>query len=127
MAAKTKTKAVATAAPVFVVLDGETYELTPNINAVRALNATFGGLKPALDAVQALNYDALVQIVVAGAAVRMKPSEIQRLGESLWRDPNRAEALTAVAEFLVLLLNGGKPAEDGGDADAAAEADSGNS
>jgi hypothetical protein len=105
-------KAKSTTANLSVVLDGETYELIPNIAAVRAINQRFGGLNSAFQTVQALNFDSVVAIVLAGSGARIKAKDANKLGEALWSDPNRAETMATVMEYLVILLNGGKAPSD---------------
>lgn len=108
--APTKRKGgVATAKPITATVAGTDYELIPTINAVRAINAGFGGLKPALEAVRNLNYDAVAQVIAAGSREAMKTAEIHALGEAIWKDDDRGEAMGAAVDFLVCLLNGGKP------------------
>lgn len=114
---KTKTKGAATAPDYVVTLAGEDYALIPSIQAVRGLNTAFGGLAPALEAVRALNYDSLARIVAVGAQARLKNREVEALGEALWALPaaERGEVLGTVADYLVVLLNGGRPVEPGDD------------
>ena len=105
-------KAKATTPNLSVVLDGETYELIANIAAVRAINQRFGGLNSAFQTFQALNFDSVVAIVLAGSGARIKTKDANKLGEHLWSAPNRAEIMATVMEYLVILLDGGKAPSD---------------
>lgn len=113
-----------TAMPITVSVGGKTYELSPTIGAVRLINGVFGGLKPALDAVQALNFDAVAQIINAGTGGKLKAKEVGAIGEALWTAEDRGDAMGATVEFLVTLLNGGRPPAPATEEDA--EADEGN-
>lgn len=112
MAAKAK-GGVSTAPETVVTLGGTKYTLKPTINSVRAINSTLGGLRPALDAVQALNFDATATIIAAASGTEMKAKTLRAMGDALWQaGDDRAAILGDVTEFLIVLLNGGKKVDD---------------
>lgn len=112
MAAKAK-GGVSTAPETVVSLGGTKYTLKPTMNSVRAINSTLGGLRPALDAVQALNFDATATIIAAASGTEMKAKTLRAMGDALWQaGDDRAAILGDVTEFLIVLLNGGKKVDD---------------
>lgn len=66
-----------------IVLDGETYILKPTLGAVRAVEAYFGGLRGASQAINALSIDGCAVIVAAGSGLTGKAAEA--IAEQVWQ------------------------------------------
>ena len=105
-------KSVVTAAPMKVDVGGTVYELRPTLAALRAISAALGGLKPAFQRIQDLDYEATAAVIAAGAGLKLRPSEADALVEAVWTSDQRGEIGGAAIEFLVVLLNGGTPPSD---------------
>lgn len=107
-------RSVVTAAPIKVDVAGAVYELRPTLAALRAISAALGGLKPAFQRIQDLDYEATAAVIAAGAGLKLRPSEADALVEAVWTSDQRGEIGGAAIEFLVVLLNGGAPPSDDG-------------
>ncbi|KZC97168.1 hypothetical protein AUP40_04320 [Thalassospira xiamenensis] len=121
----TKTKqAVATAPELTVTVAGTVHYLAPKLSAVRMINSFAGGLNPAYRKVRDLDFDAMAQIIVAGAGLKLKPSEYDDLVTTIWQEPDKAKLGADLINYITVLLNGGRPIIDGNDvADDAGDAD----
>lgn len=65
-----------------VQLDDEEFELVPSLLAVRNIEARFGGLRAAAQAVHGLSVEGVAYIVACGAGITGKPAEA--LVEKVW-------------------------------------------
>jgi len=66
-----------------VKLGDETYTLKPTLGAVRAIEAHFGGLRGASQAINALSVDGCAVIIAGGAGLTGKAAE--PLAEQVWQ------------------------------------------
>ena len=66
-----------------IKLDGETYTLLPTLGAVRAIEAYFGGLRGASQAINALSVDGCAVIIAGGAGLKGKDAEA--VVEQVWQ------------------------------------------
>ncbi|MFU2330326.1 hypothetical protein [Pseudomonas sp. NFX98] len=94
-----------------ITLDGEDYELVPTLAAVRSIEAHFGGLRGASQAVNALSVGGCAVIIAAGADLSGKAADA--VAEIVWQT-GVLEVSIALNPFLVALYNprgsgGGKP------------------
>lgn len=98
---------LATAAPITVTVGDDIYELKPTLAAVRSINAALGGLRPALQRIRDIDYDAFAAVIVAGAGLKLKAAQATALVEAVWQSPNRMDIGSAAVDYLLVLLNGG--------------------
>lgn len=66
-----------------IVLDGETYSLKPTLGAVRAIEAYFGGLRGASQALNALSIVGCSVIIAAGADLKGKQADA--IEDQVWQ------------------------------------------
>ncbi|WP_434558018.1 hypothetical protein [Pseudomonas sp. Z4-20] len=85
-----------------IVLMDETYTLQPTLGAVRAIEAHFGGLRGASQAINALSVEGCAVIVVAGADLKGKAAEA--VAEHVWQQ-GVLEVSVALNAYLVALYN----------------------
>lgn len=98
-----------------VSLADNDYTLIPTLEAVRKIESRFGGLRPALDALQALSVEGTSHIIAAGANLTAK--QTAQLQEEVFA-AGIGEVTVQVVPYVVALLNPGKSRGD--------EAESGN-
>lgn len=87
-------------------LSGEALVLRPTLRAAQAINRKFGSLADALRQVAALNLEAYTEIIKAGSG--LKDAEQRELPERVFR-AGVTRLSGPLAEFLSILLNGGRP------------------
>ncbi|WP_322614207.1 hypothetical protein [Pseudomonas sp. BIC9C] len=85
-----------------ITLDGETYTLKPTLGAVRAIEAHFGGLRGASQAINALSVDGCAVIIASGAGLTGKASEA--IPEQVWQE-GVLEVSVKLNAYLVALYN----------------------
>ncbi|MCR8932793.1 MULTISPECIES: hypothetical protein [unclassified Pseudomonas] len=85
-----------------VELDGETYTLKPTLEAVRAIEAHFGGLRGASQAINALSVDGCAVIIAGGAGLKGKDAEA--VAEQVWQ-AGVLEVSVQLNAYLVALYN----------------------
>lgn len=85
-----------------VALDGEDYELIPTLAAVRSIEAHFGGLRGASQAVNALSVIGCANIIAAGAGISGKAADA--IAEKVWQAGVLAVS-TQLNAYLVALYN----------------------
>jgi len=85
-----------------IVLDGETYTLQPTLGAVRAIEAHFGGLRGASQAINALSVDGCAVIIASGAGLSGKGAE--GIPEQVWQE-GVLEVSVKLNAYLVALYN----------------------
>lgn len=66
-----------------VELDGKTYTLQPTLGAVRAIEAHFGGLRGAAQAINSMSVDGCAAIIVGGAG--LAGDEADAIAEKVWQ------------------------------------------
>ncbi|RTY64305.1 hypothetical protein [Pseudomonas veronii] len=66
-----------------IKLDDETYTLKPTLGAVRAIEAHFGGLRGASQAINALSVEGCAVIIAGGAGLSGKDAEA--VAEQVWQ------------------------------------------
>lgn len=66
-----------------ISLGDETYVLKPTLGAVRAIEAHFGGLRGAAQAINLMSVDGCAAIVVGGAGLSGKDAET--IAEKVWQ------------------------------------------
>lgn len=89
-----------------IKLDGETYTLLPTLVAVRAIEAYFGGLRGASQAINALSIDGCAVIIAAGAGLTGKAAEV--IPEQVWQ-AGVLEVSVQLNAYLVALYNPKSP------------------
>lgn len=110
-----------------VKIAGKTYDLIPNIQAMTAFNMAFDGLGPALRGVQNLNFATAANIVNCGVGGKLKQKEVDKIASALWSGEGRSEALGAISDYLLIMINGGvRPDADREDDTTAEEDGAGN-
>lgn len=85
-----------------VVVMDETYTLQPTLAAVRAIEAHFGGLRGASQAINALSVDGCAVIIAAGAGLKGKAAEA--VAEQVWQQ-GVLEVSVELNAYLVALYN----------------------
>lgn len=85
-----------------IVLDDETYVLKPTLGAVRAIEAYFGGLRGASQAINALSVDGCAVIIAGGAGLSGKAAEA--VAEQVWQ-AGVLDVSVQLNAYLVALYN----------------------
>lgn len=85
-----------------IKLDDETYTLQPTLGAVRAIEAHFGGLRGASQAINALSIDGCAVIIAGGAGLTGKAAEA--VAEQVWQ-AGVLEVSVQLNAYLVALYN----------------------
>lgn len=85
-----------------VTLVDETYTLTPTLGSVRAIEAHFGGLRGASQALNALSIGGCAAIIAAGAGMTGKVAEA--IAEQVWQ-AGVVEVAVQLNGYLVALYN----------------------
>ena len=85
-----------------IKLDDETYTLLPTLGAVRAIEAHFGGLRGASQAINALSIDGCAVIIAGGAGLTGKAAEA--IPEQVWQ-AGVLEVSVQLNAYLVALYN----------------------
>ena len=85
-----------------IKLDEETYTLLPTLGAVRAIEAHFGGLRGASQAINALSIDGCAVIIAGGAGLTGKAAEA--IPEQVWQ-AGVLEVSMQLNAYLVALYN----------------------
>lgn len=85
-----------------IVLDDETYVLKPTLGAVRAIEAYFGGLRGASQAINALSVDGCAVIIAGGAGLSGKAAEV--VAEQVWQ-AGVLDVSVQLNAYLVALYN----------------------
>lgn len=85
-----------------IKLDDETYNLKPTLAAVRAIEAYFGGLRGASQAINALSIDGCAVIIAAGAGLTGKDAE--PIAEQVWQ-AGVVDVGVELNKYLVTLYN----------------------
>lgn len=90
-----------------VELDGKTYELVASPKAMKTINRAFGGFGPAFQAIQNMDVEALEVILRAG----LKRNEAEDLEDKIFAT-GLVKVVKPSVEFLLMVQNGGKSAEE---------------
>ncbi|MPQ83813.1 hypothetical protein F0170_07335 [Pseudomonas sp. MAFF 730085] len=92
-------------------LGDETYTLTPSLGAVRTIEAHFGGLRGASQAISSLSIEGCAVIIAGGAGLSGKSAAA--IPEQVWQE-GVLEVATQLNGFLVALYNprGSQPGKD---------------
>ena len=85
-----------------IKLGDETYTLTPTLGAVRAIEAHFGGLRGASQAINALSIDGCAVIIAGGAGLKGKAAEA--VAEQVWQ-AGVLDVSVQMNAYLVALYN----------------------
>lgn len=85
-----------------IKLDDETYTLQPTLGAVRAIEAHFGGLRGASQAINALSIDGCAVIIAGGAGLKGKAAEA--IAEQVWQT-GVLDVSVQLNAYLVALYN----------------------
>lgn len=85
-----------------IKLDDETYTLQPTLGAVRAIEAHFGGLRGASQAINALSIDGCAVIIAGGAGLTGKAAEA--IAEQVWQT-GVLDVSVQLNAYLVALYN----------------------
>lgn len=85
-----------------IKLDDETYTLQPTLGAVRTIEAHFGGLRGASQAINALSIDGCAVIIAGGAGLKGKAAEA--IAEQVWQ-AGVLEVSVQLNAYLVALYN----------------------
>ena len=82
----------------------ELYVLAFNLKAVKKIERALGGILPAMQEVQRFNLSAIIQVIVAGAGLALKPSALEELEEAVYQAGIISVTPTLI-EYLSALLN----------------------
>lgn len=96
-------------ARVTIELDGEGVTLIPSPDAILTLSGKYDGFAPLVGALQRLNVQAAIDVVVVGAGVKDKAAkamQAQVIAEGV------VTLLPKLIEFVMVLSNGGKPLKE---------------
>lgn len=85
-----------------IKLGDETYILTPTLGAVRAIEAHFGGLRGASQAINAVSVDGCAVIIAGGAGLKGKDAEA--IAEQVWQ-AGALDVSVQLNAYLVALYN----------------------
>ena len=85
-----------------IVLNGETYILKPTLGAVRAVEAYFGGLRGASQALNALSIVGCSVVIAAGAGLTGKAADA--VADQVWQ-AGVIEVATQLNGYLAALYN----------------------
>jgi hypothetical protein len=85
-----------------ITLDGEDYELVPTLAAVRSIEAHFGGLRGASQALNSLSVSGCAVIIAAGAGLSGKAAD--EVAESVWQ-VGVVDVAVALNAYLTALYN----------------------
>ncbi len=94
-----------------IEIDGVTYHLRPTLAAVRAIEARFGGLRGAANALLAISVEGAAFIIAAGANLTEK--QTVGLPEAVWQE-GVVELTPLLNKYLAALYNprGGEPGKE---------------
>lgn len=67
-----------------ITLGGEEFELLPTLGAVRSIEAHFGGLRGAAQAINSMSVDGCAAIIVGGAG--LEGDEAKAIAEKVWQE-----------------------------------------
>lgn len=87
-----------------VQIGTELYTLAFNLKAVKRIERALGGIMPAMHEVHKFSISAIVQVIIAGAGLALKPSGIEELEEEIFQ----AGVITvtpSLIEYLSACLN----------------------
>lgn len=102
-----------------ITLDGEVYHLTPTLGALQQIDRQLGSMRTAIERCGALNLNALVTIISAGA--QLDKTQEKALPEVIFRT-GIANVAGDVAAYLTLLLNPSGESASGDDETARGKA-----
>ncbi|MGH8348275.1 MAG: hypothetical protein ACRES5_17145 [Pseudomonas sp.] len=85
-----------------ITLDGETFTLKPTLGAVRNIEAHFGGLRGAAQAINSMSVDGCAAIIVGGAD--LSGQEAEAVAEKVWQ-AGVLEVSITLNTYLVALYN----------------------
>jgi hypothetical protein len=85
-----------------VDLNGTEYEVRPTLKAMKKVQARFGGLRGAIEAVGQLNLDTLAFIISAGTDA--KPNQAQEIEQGVF-DQGVADVTEQVMPFLMAMIS----------------------
>lgn len=104
-----------------IEIGAETYTLAFNLKAVKKIERALGGILPAMQEVQRFNLSAIIQVIVAGAGLALKPSALEELEEAVYQ-AGIISVTPALIEYLSALLNpAAKTADQLAEAEAAGD------
>lgn len=92
-----------------LTLGDDSLTLKPTLSAMQRISRQYGGLREALARIQALDFEALVFVVTVGAG--LKGDEAKDLPDKVFK-ATVAEVTASAVDFIVVLLNGGRPVDD---------------
>lgn len=87
-----------------VQIGADLYTLAFNLKAVKRIERALGGIMPAMHEVQKFNLSAIVQVIIAGAGLALKPSALEELEEDIYQ-AGMITVTSPVIEYLSALLN----------------------
>jgi len=85
-----------------ITVGDETYELKPTLAAVRSIEARYGGLRGAAQALHNMSVDAVAYIIASGAGLSETQAKV--LPEQVWQH-GAVELIPAVNAYLSALYN----------------------
>ena len=94
---------------IVVDLGDETVTLVPTLAAIEAINRHAGDIATAIAQVRKMDFDTVAAAVVAGAGA--SGARAKALREAVFKT-GVIRVAVPVAEFVVLLANGGRPVRD---------------
>ncbi len=99
--------------PMVVTVGGASYELVPNLAALRGINAALGGLLPAFEKVKNLNFDAMASVIVAASGEKVDQAGFDRLVTAIWQGDDGGKTGAVIVDYLLVMLKGGRQVDDG--------------
>lgn len=97
---------------VTVVIDGVEYILKPTLAATQALSRKYGGLHLLVDRIAKLDFEAIVDTVLAGLNRNANPKQRQELAEAIFRTgltDDTGQVSLLCARYVIILMRGGRP------------------
>ncbi|MDO8614619.1 MAG: hypothetical protein Q7T33_02645 [Dehalococcoidia bacterium] len=95
---------------VVVVLDGERHVLKPSIGAFQIISRTYGGLMPAMQKVEQMDFDAIVFVIAAGLG--LPPNKASALADKVYKTGigggTPEGPRVGCMQYILHLMNGGR-------------------
>ena len=100
-------------------IGAETFVLAFNLKAVKKIERALGGILPAMQEVQRFNLSAIMQVIIAGAGLALKPSAQEELEEEIYQAGIISVTPTLIDYLSALLNPAAKTADQLAEAEAA--------
>ena len=105
--------------------EARTFVLKPSLHAMRTLSRKYGGLEPLIKKIGLLDFDTIVDVMMAGMQITPDPKRHRELEELVFSSglSDQSGALPSLCvRYVIILMHGGKPPaeEPKGDVDTSA-------